>query len=195
VSTPQNILLVVQTPDHEGTGHEFLVGRMDFAKFDRNVWEKGKSDELILALALMKQQGVGHCRAEIDVGTFVQSMQERNDDVERVKLDFALPTPDEVANAALRRDRAIIAKQITNFEMRIDGCNKFIASTEAKLEAYRTHLKQPNLLVGIRLHYEHVLIADKITDLHVVRNEQKQTYQNLKRALALQKRLNDKKET
>lgn len=192
--TPRNMLLVVQTPRCEGAGHDFLVTRMELSKFDRSMWEKGKSDELILVLAHMIQHGVGQCRTEIDMKTLVQSIQERHEEVEQVELDFALPTLNEVANAVLRMNRTVITEQITQLEKRIDGCGKFIASTEAKLNRYRTYLKQPKLLTGIRLHYKHVLIADCEKDLRDVRNERERTLRDLKHTRTLQKSFDTKEE-
>jgi len=198
VRTPQDIFLVVQTPNREGPGHEFLVARMELSEFDRTMWKKGKSDELILALALMSQQGIGHWRANIGMKTFVRSIREEYEiqqAVKRVKLDFVLPTPIEVANAALRRNRNAVAEQITALEERINGCNRFIASTEAMLDGYRVYLKQPNLLSGIRLHFERVLIADGTKHLHDVKKERERTYRELKQANALQKKFRNTKET
>ncbi len=195
---PQDIFLVVQTPNREGPGHEFLLAKMELSQFDRNMWKKGKSDELILALALMSQQGIGHWRAQIGMKTFVRSIKDEyeiKERVQRVKLDFVLPTQKEVVNAALRWNRVVAAEQVASLEERITGCNRFIASTQDRLSKYRTYLKRPNLLSGIRLHFERVLIADCKKDLRDVRKERKRNYRELEQIQALQKALNEKKES
>ncbi len=195
---PQDIFLVVQTPNREGPGHEFLLAKMELSQFDRNMWKKGKSDELILALALMSQQGIGHWRAQIGMKTFVRSIKDEyeiKERVQRVKLDFVLPTQKEVVNAALRWNRVVAAEQVASLEEQINGCNRFIASTQDRLNKYRAYLKRPNLLSGIRLHFERVLIADCKKDLRDVQKERKQNYRELEQIQALQKALNEKKES
>jgi hypothetical protein len=198
VRKPQDIFLVVQTPNREGPGHEFLLAKMELSQFDRNMWKKGKSDELILALALMSQQGIGHWRAQIGMKTFVRSIKDEyeiKERVQRVKLDFVLPTQKEVVNAALRWNRVVAAEQVASLEEQINGCNRFIASTQDRLNKYRAYLKRPNLLSGIRLHFERVLIADCKKDLRDVQKERKQNYRELEQIQALQKALNEKKES
>jgi hypothetical protein len=197
VKKPENIILVVQTPNREGPGHEFLVASMNLSDFDRSMWKQGKSDELILSLAQMSQRGIGHWRVKIGMKTFVRSIKDEyeiKEKVRRVKLDFVLPTDAEIVNAALRWNRIAIAEQVAGLEEHIMGCDRFITATQNKLKEYRTYLKQPNILSGIRLHFERVLIADRKKDLRDVRNERKRTFRELQRTQVLQKTLNDKEE-
>ncbi|MCX6715051.1 MAG: hypothetical protein NTX72_04515 [Candidatus Uhrbacteria bacterium] len=180
--TGQNFVLVVQMPNEMGEGHEFLVTHMDASKFDSRLWKNGKSDKLILALATMTQTAFGHFQAKVSYKTLLRAIRSEHDItgvIRKIELNFALPTQKDVVIATVRTQREDARKRVLALEERARGCIRLIASTKKRLEEYRTFLKQPDILSGIRAHYELCLIVDCEKALREVKTDLKNTNRKL----------------
>lgn len=192
---PESMILVVQTPNRGGQrGHQFLVTRINPDEFDPSAWMEDKNDTLILTLAHAQKTAIKQFRTGVESTKFVhhliQTRQAQNY-VITVTLDFALPTRKEISHAIERRNRAVEQKRIRDhnqyiaeLEHSIEHQQRHVISIRRSLDEYRAYLKQRHLLSGIRLHYKHVLIADRKRDLRYVQTELKQTQKKLVRAHA-----------
>lgn len=190
---PEKMLLVVQAPNRGGQrGHQYLVAQVDPKEFDLNVWMKGKSDSLIIMLGKMREGSPKQLRSPIEMRKYVQHLvktRQANDWFLNVQLDFALPTKPEVMRAEVRWKRVVQEKRIADhaliiakLQQTIDGCLRYIASTNRKLGEHRAYLKQSNLLSGVRLHYTRALIPDLVRDLRWTQKELRTTQTLLRHA-------------
>lgn len=193
---PESVLLVVQTPNRGGQrGHQFLITRINPEDFDPHAWMETKNDTLILTLARVQKTALRQFRTSVESTKFIhyliQTRQAPNL-VINVTLDFALPSRTDVFYAIKRWHYAIEQKRIRDhnqyiaeLERSIECHKRYIVSIRRSIKKYRIYLKQSQLLSGIHLHYERVLIADKKCDLRDTQIELKQIQKNLVRAYAL----------
>lgn len=193
----KNTLLIIKAPNRGGKkGCQFLLAYIDRAQFDVPVWTNGKNDALILALANIHESAIGQFRSRIAVALFLNQLfqqQTIEHNTIQVTLNFALPSRVDIANAHKRHIHALKQKAIRDrfayiakLEHTIKHRQQHIASILRSLDAYRTYLKQPHLLSGIRLHYKRVLIADKKQELKQIQSELKEIQQKLHRACVAQ---------
>ncbi|OGL69701.1 hypothetical protein A3C09_00670 [Candidatus Uhrbacteria bacterium RIFCSPHIGHO2_02_FULL_47_44] len=165
----ENMVLVVQAPNRGGKrGHQFLVAHIHPADFDLRLWNGGKSDRLILNLAMLENAAIGRFRSGVDVGQMVKQLTDRYEithGVTQVELTFALPTQKEVSSAARRMNLEFCTQYVADLEQAIVSNKRHVAAIRNRLSAYRLTLMKPNIMPGIRLHYENVLIADCLRDI------------------------------
>jgi len=191
---PRKFVLVVQTPDREGEGCEFLVYHTDTAKHDPRIWKDGKSDRVILALHTIAKTSLLR-QASVESGTFARAIRKEfgiTVMIRQVKLDFCLPSKQEVSRAHARWNRVVVVEKTKQIEERILGNQRYRAAVQAKLDGYIAFLTQPNILSGIRLHFERSLIADCKRDLQDAEMELRSFHRELKALHARQARLEAK---
>ncbi len=179
-----NFILVVQMPT-ETNAQEFLAANVQLSKFDQKLWASGKSDKLIVELVEMRSMAIGHFPSALELKKKLRVYKTEyvvTNGVKTIAIDFAFPSRDVVIEATKRVELDVHAQKVARLKQEVLLNQKYQASIGTALQSYRTFLEQPNILSGIRSHYEKNLIRDKIEELLQARRDNRSLQKKLRRA-------------
>lgn len=180
-------LLIIQTQAAQRGESEFMVAlRPD--DFNPKALKGHKTDHVIVLLDSVRRHSIAKFTSGAEAIKFVQQVRkdrgiERR--TKRIQLPFSLPNDTEVNIAKL-------TCHIRNLQQRIEGNKIHTQNTKVLIAQHTEESNKPDIMPGIKAHYEHSLIPDEKATLRHACKERRSLEKKLARAKAALTKLTPK---